>query len=209
MPRPHRTPCPARSSPSLRRRRRHASRSWSRRPARWRGGTAACRCGGRGLPGRPEVWRGACHRQRIKVLWQSRISRPAPAPLQEEIAAKAARLQRVAAATETARQQAAGLAAECQAERERLLEDIRRLNTQMKQKAGAPLPVWLVPCMPRGWLLRWPVTPPAPLVPARTASPIPPWPWSHGPQPSPPAPLRCPACRTWSSPPSSPPSTSS
>ena len=60
-----------------------------------------------------------------------------PTPLaQEEIAAKSARLQRVAAATGTARQQAAGLAAECQAERERLLEDIRRLNAQMKQKVG-------------------------------------------------------------------------
>lgn len=56
--------------------------------------------------------------------------------VQEEIAAKTARLQRVAAATETARHQAAGLAAECQAERERLLEDIRRLNAQMKQKVS-------------------------------------------------------------------------
>lgn len=55
---------------------------------------------------------------------------------QEEAAAKRARLQRLAAATAAARQEAGSLAAQCQAERERLLDDIRRLTTQMQQKVG-------------------------------------------------------------------------
>ncbi|PSC70144.1 kinesin-ii motor [Micractinium conductrix] len=63
--------------------------------------------------------------------------------VQEEAAAKRARLQRLAAATAAARQEAGSLAAQCQAERERLLDDIRRLTTQMQQKdliIGACIP---------------------------------------------------------------------
>ena len=57
-------------------------------------------------------------------------------PAQEEIAFKAARLQRVAKAAAAARQETAELAAEFQGEREKLLDDIRHLSSLIKQKAG-------------------------------------------------------------------------
>jgi len=69
--------------------------------------------------------------------------------LQEQIAARKARLQRVAAAAAAARQETSSLAAQCQAERERLLDDIRRLGLQMKQKVppwGA-VPVACIHCL--------------------------------------------------------------
>lgn len=130
------------------------------------------------------------------------IAPPPPAcPAQEEIAAKSARLQRVAAATETARQQAAGLAAECQAERERLLEDIRRLNAQMKQKVGVvwwvvkpsngrAMPLWAGDGTVQGHLSHAACLPVGQLLAPHSAFPTPP-------------------SRTSSSPPSSRPSTSS
>ena len=60
-------------------------------------------------------------------------------PAQEEIAYKAARLQRVGKAAAAVRQEAAALAAEFQAERERLLGTIRQLSSLIKQKAGSML----------------------------------------------------------------------
>lgn len=60
---------------------------------------------------------------------------PLPPP-QEEIAAKQARLERLAGAAGAARQEAAALGAQCQAEWERLLGDIRRLTAQIAQKVG-------------------------------------------------------------------------
>ena len=60
-----------------------------------------------------------------------------PSPAQEEIAFKAARLQRVAKATAAARLETSAMAAEFQAEREKLLGDIRQLSSLIKQKAGS------------------------------------------------------------------------
>lgn len=58
--------------------------------------------------------------------------------LQEEVAGKRAKLQRLSAAVALAQQERASLAAQYQSERERLLVEIRRLGAQMKQKAGCP-----------------------------------------------------------------------
>jgi hypothetical protein len=60
-----------------------------------------------------------------------------PSSAQEEIAFKAARLQRVAKATAAARLETSAMAAEFQAEREKLLGDIRQLSSLIKQKAGS------------------------------------------------------------------------
>lgn len=56
--------------------------------------------------------------------------------LQEEVLGKRSKLQRLTAAVTLAQQECASLAAQYQSERERLLDEIRRLGTQMKQKAG-------------------------------------------------------------------------
>ncbi len=48
---------------------------------------------------------------------------------------KRAKLQRLAAAVALAQRERASLAEQYQSERERLLDEIRRLGTQMKQKA--------------------------------------------------------------------------
>ncbi|KAL4436755.1 hypothetical protein ABPG75_003894 [Micractinium tetrahymenae] len=63
--------------------------------------------------------------------------------VQDEVVGKRAKLQRLTAAVALAQQERASLAAQYQAERERLLDEIRRLGTQMKQKdliIGAYIP---------------------------------------------------------------------
>lgn len=57
--------------------------------------------------------------------------------LQEEISEKGKKLAKVAAATAATQRDARQLAQECQAERERLLDDVRALAKQIRLKVGA------------------------------------------------------------------------
>lgn len=63
----------------------------------------------------------------------------------EEVAAREAKLARVATATAAARADTHRLAADCQAERERLLQDIRSLNKQVALKVRWPR-LWCISC---------------------------------------------------------------